>query len=252
MQNKNEAKFKTLDKEALKFGVRYLVQKLDPSKLNRIQEVLRQQAEGTLDINTMISRVNVNQKTLDALQLFHEVMLQGEKDGLAPWEIINTRNKKFQDPKTEAKLSALDYTIAISTPSVVYSKEMFPDVTDTSGDGRISISEVDAFAGAGSFIKAKITDVIATPEQLNISKRRTIGTDDNGLPIYESIESNRTRIEFYKNYRRAKASGTLSDKELMKIAEFFGFDIRKEVEDINKINPIKTNPNSEIINTGTD
>ena len=249
LQNKNEAKFKTLDKEALKFGVRYLVQKLDPTKLDRLQEVMKKEGE-TFDY-TMISRINVNQKTLDALQLFHEVMLQGEKDGLSAWQIINARDEKFIHPVTKAQVSALDYTIALSNQNLVFDPAKLPDVVDTDDSGTISISEIEAYGGQGTFVRSFITDVIATEEQRNISERRTIGSDDNGQPIYESIEARNERIQFYKNYRRAKANNTLSDKELMNIAKFFGFDIRKEVETINKTNPVKTNTNSINTNVGT-
>ena len=108
--------------------------------------------------------------------------------------------------------------------------------------------------GTGTFARSNIVDVLATTDQTQIAKRRIIGErkigDGSVVPIYESIESRNTRIALEKNLRRAMQTDKFTPKQLMDIAEIFGFtldNIKKEVNAINTIKPITSSPNTTVI-----
>jgi len=254
LHNLNVKKYEDLDEQALKYGLRYLIQKMDPNKVKNY-DAIAQNSQSLDDILSQLSSLNITEKTLRALKLYQDTLLEGEAKGLNINQIIY--DKKFKNDDG-ISINALDYVVNLVKEEMempTFDAETFPvDKYDLNNDGTVTYDEVDMVKGTGTFARSNIVDVLATTDQTQIAKRRIIGErkigDGSVVPIYESIESRNTRIALEKNLRRAMQTDKFTPKQLMDIAEIFGFtldDIKKEVNAINTIKPITSSPNTTVI-----
>jgi predicted metal-dependent hydrolase len=254
LHNLNVKKYEDLDEQALKYGLRYLIQKMDPNKVKNY-DAIAQNSQSLDDILSQLSSLNITEKTLRALKLYQDTLLEGEAKGLSINQIIY--DKKFKNDDG-ISINALDYVVNLVKEEMImptFDAETFPvDKYDLNDDGTVTYDEVDMVEGTGTFARSNIVDVLATTDQTQIAKRRIIGErkigDGSVVPIYESIESRNTRIALQKNLRRAMQTNKFTPKQLMDIAEIFGFtldDIKKEVNAINTIKPITSSPNTTVI-----
>lgn len=254
LHNLNVKKYEDLDEQALKYGLRYLIQKMDPNKVKNY-DAIAQNSQSLDDILSQLSSLNITEKTLRALKLYQDTLLEGEAKGLNINQIIY--DKKFKNDDG-ISINALDYVVNLVKEEMempTFDAETFPvDKYDLNDDGTVTYDEVDMVKGTGTFARSNIVDVLATTDQTQIAKRRIIGErkigDGSVVPIYESIESRNTRIALEKNLRRAMQTDKFTPKQLMDIAEIFGFtldDIKKEVNAINTIKPITSSPNTTVI-----
>ena len=254
LHNLNVKKYEDLDEQALKYGLRYLIQKMDPNKVKNY-DAIAQNSQSLDDILSQLSSLNITEKTLRALKLYQDTLLEGEAKGLNINQIIY--DKKFKNDDG-ISINALDYVVNLVKEEMempTFDAETFPvDKYDLNDDGTVTYDEVDMVEGTGTFARSNIVDVLATTDQTQIAKRRIIGErkigDGSVVPIYESIESRNTRIALQKNLRRAMQTNKFTPKQLMDIAEIFGFtldDIKKEVNAINNIKPITSSSNTTVI-----
>ena len=248
LHNLNVKKYEDLDEQALKYGLRYLIQKMDPNKVKNLDKIYQANQGEKFDFSQIVS-LNITEKTLRALKLYQDTLLEGEAKGLNINQIIYDKKFEIENANgTTTAINALDHVINIVKEETIIPFDVvnFPvDVYDVNTDGTVTYDEVDMVEGTGTFVRSNIVDVLATVDQKRIAKRRKIGEREMGdgtvTPIYESIESRSERIALEKNLRRAMQTKKFTPKELMEIAEIFGFtldDIKKEVNAINKEKPI--------------
>ena len=198
---------------------------MDPNKVKNLDKIYQANQGEKFDFSQIVS-LNITEKTLRALKLYQDTLLEGEAKGLNINQIIYDKKFEIENADgTTTAINALDHVINIVKEETIIPFDVvnFPvDVYDVNTDGTVTYDEVDMVEGTGTFVRSNIVDVLATVDQ-------------------KSIESRSERIALEKNLRRAMQTKKFTPKELMEIAEIFGFtldDIKKEVNAINKEKPI--------------
>ena len=249
LQNKNVQQYKDIDKDNLKLGLKYIIQKLDPTKVKLVERLTSGKDFSVEEIMLSLG-TTITPQTMQAVKLYQQLLVESDASGLSTHQIIG--DKKFEITQTingvnkVSKVNALDYVLDMVKNSAT--QEGITGYNFNVKDDPITLDIVESGTIFKEIneetIRVELVDVLASQEQLDISKRRSVSKElPNGdiVMVKEPIDERNERIAFYKNIRRASMDGTYNQADLMKIGSLLGFDIRKEVKTIDNTKPIETN-----------